>query len=825
MTVHLTINGIEIEAEEKKTILDVARENGIYIPTLCYHSHLRPIGSCRLCVVDIEGTDVPKAACTTKISEGMKIHTNSGRVLKMRQQAMELILMHHPLDCPICDKGGECDLQDLSYEMGIHEQPYRAKKPEFKIQPFCTPLIRQWPERCVVCLRCVSVCKEVVGNAAISLKGTGYGAVITPVAPEMCNSCGECLSVCPVGALTEAVSPVRGRVWQIERTRTTCGQCGVGCQMEISTYENLPINVKTDDVVEEPPNLGTLCVRGRFFYDYPISKERLTQPKIRKGEEWIATDWDSAYEEAINHLRETIKNHGPDSVGMIVSSRLLNEDLMTLVAFARRGLKTPHVDGTYRLDLAPQLDILKALTGGFNPASLDRLKESQVVVVAGGDIDLNAQVVANRIRMAKRDVRNKVVVVNAFKTRLDKVADASLTCQVGTETPVFYGLIREALSDHEGLQKAEGWDVLSKQIEDYTAEAVCEAARIDPAQFKKAVTLIRGKGAETISFVVGTDLGRSPDGLQTLKALANLALACRAAGKTVHWIPLTAYANAWGTVMAQEMVGGDNFGLRYGEMIQAAHEGKLKALIIVEDDPLLSLPQPPYVEEALGKLEFLMVVDLFESRTAKLAHLLLPSTSFMEKAGSFVNMEGDLKSVTRLLEPAGEARDAAQIVMDLARKMKLDWEKRGEMTEIYEQWQRRTGDPLKGFFEVAYQPARVEENSHLFLMPSEFLTNHHYGADGQYVKAIGMLGKIPEFFMNPEDATRMGVGEGDPVVLSTPDGSFSVTPILSGEVKEGHIVVRSHYRDSGIRRLFPFVLDKDTGTPVTGVVRVKLQKS
>ena len=212
MTVHLTINGIEIEAEEKKTILEVARENGIYIPTLCYHSHLRPMASCRLCVVDIEGTAVPKAACTTEISEGMKIHTNSGRVRKMRQQAMELILMHHPLDCPVCDKGGECDLQDLSYEMGIHEQPFRAKRPEFEIQPFCTPLIRQWPERCVVCLRCVSVCKEVVGNAAISLKGIGYGAIITPVAPEMCNSCGECLSVCPVGALTEAVSPVRGRV-------------------------------------------------------------------------------------------------------------------------------------------------------------------------------------------------------------------------------------------------------------------------------------------------------------------------------------------------------------------------------------------------------------------------------------------------------------------------------------------------------------------------------------------------------------------------------------------------------------------------------------
>ncbi len=823
MAVHLTINGKEIETEDRKTILEAAQENGIYIPTLCYHSHLRPIGSCRLCIVDIEGSDVPKAACTTRVSEGMKVHTNSGRVRKMRQQAMELILMHHPLDCPICDKGGECQLQDLSYEFGIKEQPFHAKKPDFDIAPFCTPLIRQWPERCVVCLRCVSVCKEVVGNSAITLKGEGYDAVIYPSSPENCLSCGECLSVCPVGALTEALSPVRGRVWQIERTQTTCGQCGVGCQMEVSTYEDRPINVKTDDVTDDAPNFGSLCARGRFFYDYMIHESRVTQPRVRKGEEWASTDWEGAYEEAINRLRETLEKHGPESIGMIVSSRLPSEELARLYAFARQGLKTPHVDASHRLDLAPQIEILKALNGGGTGDPLNVLEKSDVVIVAGGNIDLNAQVVANRVRVARRDVRNKVIVVNPFKTPLDRTADISLTCNAGTETPVFYGLIKEALSENPDLQKAEGWEGLSSEVADYAAEAVCEAAQIDAKLFKKAVDLVKDKGS--IAFVVGADLGRMPEGNGALRALANLALACRAAGKTVSWIPTTGYANAWGSLMAAAAIEGPKDGLTYGEMIQAIDTGKLKALIVVEEDPLSSLPGTSTVEAALKKLDFLMVVDLFETPTAKRAHLFLPSTSFMEKSGTFINMEGQVKRVTEVFPPMGDSRSAARIFEDIAAKMKLSVESGpNDSAALIEAFNERQETPVQGFFPVAYQPTRMEENSHLFLIPTDTLYNHHYGIDEPHAGAIRKLNKSPEYLMNPNDASRLGIEEGASVTLSANGAELTVTPVFSEDVKEGHLILIGHYHDTGVQRLFQFSLDKESKTPVMGLIRVNLKK-
>jgi len=832
MTVHLTINGKEIETEEGKTILEAARENDIYIPTLCYHSQLHPIGSCRLCVVDIEGYPKPMASCTTPVIDGIKVHTNTGRVEKMRRQAMELILVNHPLDCPVCDKGGECRLQDLAYELGINEQPFHAKKPERELVPFSTPLIHQWRDRCVLCLRCVHVCHELVGNAAIDIKETGYNTVVYPVAPERCFSCGECLSVCPVGALTEAVSPVRGRVWQIERKQTTCGQCGVGCQMEVSTYENRPINVKTDGVTELSPNYGSLCVRGRFFYDYVASEERIAQPKIKKGEEWISAGWDMAYEDAINHLRDTIEAHGPESIGIIASSRLLNEDLFTIYTFAKQGLGTPHVDASHRLDLSSQLEAAKALKAFPASETLDGLLSSDLIVVAGGDIDLSSQIVANRIRYAQRLHDTKVIVVNSFKTRLDEIADAALYCNCGTEAPIFYGLINEALSKNKQLKGAPGWKALSKQLKDYSPDAICEASQIDRGKFENAVSLLSEN--KTVSFVVGSTLGRSPNGHQGLRALANLALGCQAAGKTVKWYPITAYANSWGSVLIAEALKGQtsNEGLTYGEMIRAIHEGKIKALVVVEEDPATFLPDSSFVREALDKLDFLMVVDLFETETAKRANLLLPSCSFMEKSGTFINMEGDIRNVSKLIDPIGEARPAGQIFQDIAKKMKLeiggdeDWVSQ----QVSDLLANRVKAPLetaeagKEFFDVTYQAVRMEENSHLFLIPLDFLYNHHYGTSEAFASAIEKLDKGPEFLVNPRDAARMGLEEGVAITMTTDRGELSFTPVVAYDVKEGHLVLKGHYRSTGVQRLFPFEVDRESKTPVTGFVRVKLQK-
>ena len=823
MAVHITINGKEIETEEGKTILEAARENGIYIPTLCYHSHLHPIGSCRLCIVDIEGYPMPMAACTTPVMEGIKVHTNTGRVQKMRRQAMELILVNHPLDCPVCDKGGECRLQDLAYEFGIDEQPFHAKKPERDHVPFSTPLIRQWYDRCVLCLRCVHVCHELVGNAAIDIKETGYRSVIYPVAPERCSSCGECLSVCPVGALTEAVNPLRGRVWQVERTQTTCGQCGVGCQLEISAYENKPINVKTDGVVGQEPNFGSLCVRGRFFYDYVSHEDRVVKPKVKKGAEWVSLEWNEAYEEVINHLREVLDKNGPESVGIVASARLTNEDLLGLYEFAGKGLGISNVDVSSRLDLAPQLEAAKALKANGAVGSPASLKDSDVVIVVGGDLDQEAQVLANQVRYAQRMNDAKVITINPYKTRLSEISDASILCNAGTEIPVFYGLLKEALAGAPELEDKAEWKEFSKNLEDYAADAVCEAAQIDGGMFETAKDILAESAS--VAFVLGYGLGQSENGSENIKALANLALACQGAGKKVTWIAASAYANGLGALWINEAMDTPDSGLTYGEMIQAAHDGALKALILVEEDPLASLPNTAYVREALDNLDFLLVVDLFETEAAKHARLFLPSCSFMEKSGTFVNIEGDFKEVRQILEPLGGAKAVWEIFGDIAEKMKLDVALGYESLIERSREIRENGNGLKQeFFDVKYEAVRAEANGHLFLIPSGLHFNHHYGGPDVHAMAIEKLGKQPEYLMNPKDAVRMGVEEGQEVIVKTSKGALKITPVFSDGVKEGHLIVKCHYRATGLQDLYPFELDEESKTPIMGFVRVKMEK-
>ncbi len=343
--VRLTIDGKNISAPEESTILQAAKSAGIRIPTLCFHERLKPIGSCGLCVVEVEGNTTPVASCETPVSEGMSVTTSSDRLFSMRQDILKALLVHHPLDCPICDKAGECMLQDLVIEHGITGVEAPAPTTKFT-EPYTTTFLKSWPERCVLCLRCVKACTEIQGHFALSVTEGPDGKRIS-YDQDKCVSCGECIQLCPTGALVEKKSGLRWRTWEIEdKIRTTCPYCGVGCQ-QLLHVKNGKI-VKVTGVEGAEPNQGRLCVKGRYGFDFIYSGERLKTPLIKENGRFREASFDEAINLVATRFQEIIAESGPDAIGGLACSRSINEDSYQMQKLFRAVIGTNNIDNCAR---------------------------------------------------------------------------------------------------------------------------------------------------------------------------------------------------------------------------------------------------------------------------------------------------------------------------------------------------------------------------------------------------------------------------------------------------------------------------------------------
>ena len=776
--IRLTIDGKEIITQEGKTILEAAREGGVAIPTLCYHEQLLPIGSCRLCVVEVEGYDKPMTSCTTLALEGISVITQSDRLLNMRREFLKLILTCHPLDCPQCDKGGECRLQDLVYEHGLEKAEYEAVR-EDKHEGYATPLIRYWELRCVLCGRCFRACREVSGRTAIDIKGQGFEAKVAPTESGGCISCGECLSLCPVGALTEALSPVKSRVWQSERTDTTCPHCGFGCRLTLNVLDGSIIS-KVLSETNLPPNNTSLCVRGRFGYDFANHEARLTEPYQRiAGEKRMLEMLER--EDALKITAEALQRLSLEGkgIGFIVSPRATNEEIFLtsrIVALFKKSrvassafYHTGKVAAAFR-----QMGIESVY-------SYDKLRTCRTVIVAGADLLINNHLLANKVREAIKLNGARIIVVDPLPGSLSGSADAHLQVTPGRDALLFNALSRRLLKDgkcDKESENLEGFAELKQALTAGDEDQDLASSGVEAVMLDKAYRLI--KDEVDIGVIFGSGITGSEE---SLAALLNFCL-LKGLNKRGLIMPTALQANARGAVsIVEELVSPDELLL----------DADISGLFIYEEDPFHYL-NGEMVKNALENKEFVAVCDLLPTSVMDFAHLVLPSATFAEKEGSFISGDGRLRTVRKACRGAQAGYEFLRELLN-----HLSGKLYGSQDEIKSELRQggllRDNDDDEEVLAITEGKARFAvkpstgssvhgETGEYRLILRDLFMNHHLADKDVYGKGIAQV-QQDLLCISPEDAAALNIADGDEVCLESDSGSVTRPVVIKAGMKRG----------------------------------------
>lgn len=702
--VHVTVDGRAVEIPKGSAVIDATKKAGARVPTLCFlELHKKVSGlnsSCRVCLVEVTGRKNLAAACSTPVTDGMHIITSSERVVAARKTMIELLLSDHEQDCLVCEKAGNCTLQDLCFEYDIKETRYRGMMNSFPLDESNEFYTRNM-NKCVKCRRCVTTCSVYQCSEAIDFAGRGFGVrVAAPFDDEIrnssCVSCGNCVSVCPVGAL-QAKSRVKFRTWEVTRTRTTCSYCGVGCEMELLVKDNRVVGVEPSN---GPANSGLLCVKGRFSYNFINHPDRLKTPLIRKNGRLVESSWDEAYELIAEKFRATKAIYGPQAFAGLASARVTNEENYLFQKMVRAVFGTNNVDHCARLCHASTVAGLATTLGsGAMTNSIDELLRSALIFVTGSNTTETHPVIGAKIRQARLNGA-KLIVAEPRKIDLAANADVFLQITPGTNVALFNAMmqviVEEGLQDRDFIaQRTEGFAELHEVVMKYRPEEAALICGIDAEDLRRAARLYAGADRAAIFYSMGVT--QHSTGTAGVMAISNLALLCGNIGKEsagvnplrgqnnvqgacdVGCLPgdlpgyqkvtdsgvIEKFQKAWGVKLP------DKPGLTVTEIIDRAGKGEIKFLHIMGENPMISDPDLNHVEEALKNTAFLVVQDIFLTETAHLADVVLPAASFAEKDGSFTNTERRVQRVRKAVSAPGEAKADWVILMELMNRLGL----------------------------------------------------------------------------------------------------------------------------------------------------------
>jgi NADH-quinone oxidoreductase subunit G len=631
--IKVKINSKEFEVPKGARLIDVCRDKGFDIPSFCYYSDLALQASCRLCLVRIEKMPKLQTSCTIICTDGMVVTTQSEEIEKAQRSMLEFLLVNHPLDCPVCDRGGECELQEMAFDWGGLEERFTEKK-NYQPERYLSPMVANDPQRCILCKRCTRVCDEWMGEDAIEAGGRGANTVIGTYGGWLdCSQCGNCIEVCPTGTLLDGTYRHQARPWELAQTISTCTYCSDGCEMSLGSRAGELMRIVARDRYVNGHNGEFLCIKGRFGHPFVNHEARLRTPLIRykKGGKLIPATWD----EAIRHVAETLKDvrdgHGPDALAVVGSPRITNEANYALYKFATEVVGTSNFTATDAFSLKPFFDNLGAVL-----ATHRDIRYAKTILLMGGEPEELQPLTGKQIRQAVSNGAAKLLVVNSTPIRLLEHAAQFIHIRPGTENAVV-------------------WAMTNSSNEAVAAQKLGIEAS-DLASLRQTITETEGD----LVIMFGGELNPAA---QTV--VAQLANSFRADGRRVLLHPLPLFNNS---------IGAHDMGLMDGamsaeQMLDAAGSS-IRAMYVAGS----FLPQHVRGrEEALDKLDFLVVQELFETDTTAFADVVLPAASFAEVDGTFTNNDGLVQRVRQSILPVHQAKPDWMITAALAVELGKDF--------------------------------------------------------------------------------------------------------------------------------------------------------
>ncbi len=652
--VTITVDGNSVQVPRGELLIKAAQEHGTYIPRFCWHERMKPVGMCRMCLVQIEGVRGFPPACTTPVADGMVVNTLSDDVKTIQDGILELLLINHPLDCPVCDRGGECPLQDTTLAFGPGESRFTEEKRHWEKPIPISDLVLLDRERCIQCARCTRFADEIAGDPLITFnERAGHTEIATfPDEPFSSYFSGNTVQICPVGALTAKPYRFRARPWDLSAVETSCTTCSMHCRGALESSSNRLVRLLGID--SEPVNHGWLCDKGRYGYEALHHEDRVHHPMIRRGGELVACTWPEALDVAADGLRAALADGGAASIAVLGGARGTNEDAYVWARFAKGVLRTDNVDA----QLGDGLPATVAL--GLPHATIADLDTARAIVVLGADLKEEVPVLYLRARRAAVELGVPLIEINAAATGLTEYAVAGLTYAPGEQAETvaaFVGALAGTPSGNDAADAAAaalsgrtgpivvvvGRANLAEHA-DATVAAIAHLAELDDPRFLVALRRSNVRGA--------LELGLTPGFLPGRVALAD--------GR--DW-----YEEMWGAV--PDAVGMDALGI-----LDAAASGGIGALVLLGADLLADCPDADLAARGIAGAKFTIAVDTFITKSNRDASVFLPVTGWGEQDGTVTNLEGRVQRVARKVSPDGTAMPDWRIAAELALRLREDFD-------------------------------------------------------------------------------------------------------------------------------------------------------